>query len=96
MVVPRVHVADLFEMTETTAASLGVATHRVANLLRQRLAPAGLNVMQSNGRAAWQEVWHAHVHLVPRFEGDGLVPPWGGTQSTKEDLQETHRVLTDS
>jgi histidine triad (HIT) family protein len=96
LVVPRAHVVDVFEMSEATAASLGVATHRVANLLMRRLSPAGLNVVQSNGQAAWQEVWHAHVHLVPRYEGDGLVPPWKSSHPTQEHLRDTHDLLTNA
>lgn len=94
LLVPRVHVADIFEMEEETAAALARASHRVAALLKVRLAPAGLNLVQSNGRAAWQDVFHAHVHLVPRYEEDGLVPPWGASSPTEAELRETHRALT--
>lgn len=48
----------------------------VAHLLRERLRPDGLTLFQANERAGWQDVSHLHVHVVPRYGGDGLVRPW--------------------
>jgi histidine triad (HIT) family protein len=50
------------------------------------LAPAGLNVTQSNGEAAWQDVFHYHVHLVPRYDSDRLTPPWKPTRPSDAEL----------
>lgn len=49
----------------------------VADILKRQLNPQGLTLIQSNGEAAWQDVFHLHVHLIPRYHGDGLVRPWG-------------------
>lgn len=94
LVVPRAHVADALAMDEHTAAALAVAAHRVAHLLRDRLAPAGMTVLQSNGRAAGQDVLHAHLHVVPRHADDALVPPWAPAPAADADLRATHRLLT--
>jgi histidine triad (HIT) family protein len=76
LVIPRHHAADLWELSEDEAAAVMRGVHRVARLLRQRLpALRGLNVTQSNGAAAWQEVFHYHVHLIPRYGDDDLRPP---------------------
>jgi histidine triad (HIT) family protein len=52
------------------------ASVQVASMIRRALGPDGINLVHASGRAAWQTVFHFHLHLVPRYEGDGLVPPW--------------------
>lgn len=76
MVVPRKHVADIWELDEMTAERLARATVRLARAIREAVHPEGLNVIQSSGEAATQTVFHLHVHLVPRWDGDGMGPIW--------------------
>jgi histidine triad (HIT) family protein len=94
LVVPRKHTADIWSVTEDEASAVMRSVHRVAAQLRDTLQPLGLNVTQSNGVAAWQEVFHYHVHLVPRYGDDGLVPPWRPTKPSPEELGEVHRRAT--
>jgi len=94
LVVPRRHAADIWSLSEDEAAAVMRSVHRVAAQLRERLRPRGLNITQSNGAAAWQEVFHYHVHLVPRYGGDGLAPPWRPTRPTPEALAEVQRRIT--
>lgn len=77
LVVPRIHAATAFDMNEEQFSATMRGVWGVANLLRQRLNSEGLTLIQSNGAAAWQDVFHLHVHLIPRYEGDDLVRPWG-------------------
>jgi histidine triad (HIT) family protein len=91
LVVPRRHTADIWSVTEDEAAAVMRSVHRVALQLRDTLQPLGLNITQSNGTAAWQEVFHYHVHIVPRYGGDGLMPPWRSTKPSPEELAEIHR-----
>jgi histidine triad (HIT) family protein len=93
LVVPRRHAPDLWSLSEDEAAALMRTVHRVAGRLRDTLRPLGLNVLQSNGAAAWQEVDHVHVHLVPRYGDDDLVPPWRSTTSSAEDLAAVQRRI---
>jgi histidine triad (HIT) family protein len=53
-----------------------VMAKRIAHLLDQRLTPEGLNLTQSNRPAGWQHVFHFHLHVIPRWAGDGLTPAW--------------------
>lgn len=76
MVIPRKHVADIWSMDEETAGHLSRATVRLAGAIREAVHPEGLNVIQSNGEAATQTVFHLHVHLVPRWDGDAMGPIW--------------------
>ena len=76
MVVPREHVPDIWSLSEETAGHLASATVRLAGAIREAVHPEGLNVIQSNGEAATQTVFHLHVHLVPRWIGDAMGPIW--------------------
>jgi histidine triad (HIT) family protein len=89
LVVPRLHAADLWDVSVEDAAAVMVMAKRVALRLEQRLAPDGLNLVQSNRPAAWQDVFHFHLHVVPRWEGDRLVPPWRSTPTPDEQLAAT-------
>jgi histidine triad (HIT) family protein len=96
LVVLRRHAPDIWSLTEDEAADITRSVHRVAARLRDTLHPSGMNVTQSNGAAAWQDVFHYHVHLVPRYANDGLVPPWRPTWPSQEELAEVHRRLIQS
>ena len=81
LVIPRQHAETLYELDEDAVAHAMRVAHRVALALRDALAPAGLNLWQSNGEAGGQEVPHFHLHVDPRRVGDGLldVYPAGAT-----------------
>lgn len=72
LVVTREHFENLFEATPEALAGVTTASRRVAQAIRAELAPAGLGVYQLNGAAAGQTVFHYHMHLIPRGEGDSL------------------------
>ncbi|WP_431039187.1 HIT family protein [Streptomyces sp. P6-2-1] len=76
LVVPRAHVPDLWAMAPTEAEQLLATALRVGAVLRGHLTPEGMNVIHSAGSAASQTVFHAHVHLVPRWRGDAIGPLW--------------------
>ncbi len=72
LVIPRAHVAEIYDLDDATGAAVTRATVRVAQALRRTLNPPGLSVLQRNGRAAGQAVFHLHVHLIPRQPGDSV------------------------
>jgi len=72
LVIPKRHAESLFELDDETTARLFQSVARVARAVRASLQPSGLNLWQANGRAAGQSVFHVHVHILPRYEGDGL------------------------
>ncbi len=77
LIIPRAHVADLWSADPDTAAAVGRTCAVVARQIRQTLAPDGLTMRQNTGEASGQRVFHLHVHLVPRWHGDGSVGwPW--------------------
>ncbi len=76
LVVPRTHSADLFEISDEDLEQTMVAARRLARLMKAALRPDGFNVLNSCGAAAWQTVFHFHLHVVPRYEDDPLELPW--------------------
>ncbi len=93
LVVSRTHAPDIWSLSEDAAASVMRSVHRVATLLRATLQPVGMNVIQSSGSAAWQEVLHYHVHLVPRYGTDDLIRPWRSTATSPDELSDVHRRI---
>ena len=93
LVIPKRHADDLLVMDEDDAAAVMRATHRVAAMLDNALQPAGLNVLQANRAAAWQSVFHMHVHVIPRYEDDGLRHTWDAKPAAAEALTSLHEEL---
>jgi histidine triad (HIT) family protein len=76
LVIPREHYRDLHDVPPEEAAATVVAAQRLAGRVRDRLGADGLNLLNSCGSAAWQTVFHFHVHVIPRYEYDPLRLPW--------------------
>lgn len=76
LVVPRQHVAHLWESTSAVNAELMEAVEILGQAIRASLNPDGLNLITSAGTAAEQSVAHLHLHLVPRWTGDSFGPIW--------------------
>ncbi len=77
LVVPRKHCRNLFDFDDESAQALMHAARVVARALRVALNADGMNLFQSSERAGGQVVFHFHFHLVPRFQGDGLLSRQG-------------------
>ena len=76
LVVPRRHSRDVWEVAGEDAQRTFAASVEVARMIRRALAPEGINLVHASGAAAWETVFHFHMHVIPRYEGDSLVPPW--------------------
>ena len=76
LVVPRRHATDLLEIEPDELAAVVVAAQRLAARAVDRLGADGVNLINSCGSAAWQTVFHFHIHVIPRYEGDPLRLPW--------------------
>lgn len=73
LIVPRRHVRDIYELDAEDGAAVMRMAILVAKAVRAAFDPPGLNFWQSNGEVAGQEIWHFHLHVAPRREGDGLL-----------------------
>jgi histidine triad (HIT) family protein len=76
LVIPREHYRDLHEISHDDLCATMAAAQRLAARARDRLRADGVNLLNSCGRAAWQTVFHFHVHVIPRYDGDPLRLPW--------------------
>ena len=76
LVIPRNHAANVLEIEpEELAATIKAAQRRAARITG-RLGADGVNLLNSCGSAAWQTVFHFHIHVIPRYQGDPLRLPW--------------------
>jgi len=86
LIVPKKHFADYASTSEEALRDMAVAAKRMGNALMTALGAPGFNIAVNNGRAANQLVDHVHVHVIPRFEGDGL-EPWHGKPYEEGEMQ---------
>lgn len=98
LIVPRVHAAGLEDPDERTSAYVWRVGQRVGRALRRSgLRCEGVNVFLGDGEAAFQEVFHLHLHVFPRFRGDGfrIDADWGkrARQLLDEDAQHVRQGL---
>jgi histidine triad (HIT) family protein len=76
LVVPREHTEDLMTIGPEDLAACSAAAQRLARRAKDVLGADGINVLNCCGSAAWQTVWHFHLHVIPRYEDDPLKLPW--------------------
>jgi histidine triad (HIT) family protein len=76
LVVPRNHFANLLEIEHADLEATMVAAQRLARRVTERLGADGVNLLNGCGPAAWQTVFHFHVHVIPRYTDDPLTLPW--------------------
>ena len=88
LVAVKKHAENIFALDEAQAAAVFRAAANVARAIRGAFEPQGLSVYQANGAAAGQTVLHLHIHLVPRYEGDGMALTWPVKNPPREKLVE--------
>jgi histidine triad (HIT) family protein len=76
LVIPRTHAVDLLSVDGEDLAAVANAAARLAGRMKERLGADGVNLLNSCGAAAWQTVFHFHLHVIPRYDGDPLRLPW--------------------
>jgi histidine triad (HIT) family protein len=76
LVISKAEYPDLFTIPPETLTAVALTVQRVARAIRDALQPDGLNIIQNNGAAAGQVVFHYHVHVIPRWEGDHMMHLW--------------------
>jgi histidine triad (HIT) family protein len=88
LVAAKGHAENLYALDDVQAGAAFRAAARVARAIRDAFAPQGLSVYQANGKAAGQTVFHFHIHLVPRFDNDGMNLTWPVKNPPREKLEE--------
>ena len=94
LILPKKHAANLFELPDETAAKAIKVAKEVGRKLKDGLGADGLNVVQNNGEAAGQTVFHFHMHLIPRFKGDNAGVTWTPGTLTDEDKEKILAIFS--
>jgi histidine triad (HIT) family protein len=94
LVVPKNHAENIFEIAESDLATLIKAVKKCAGAAKDALRAEGLTILQLNGKASDQIVPHLHVHVIPRWENDGLsVSTWEMKPGDMEEIQDIARKI---
>jgi histidine triad (HIT) family protein len=76
LVIPRAHSRDLLSIEDEDLTAVMLAVQRLTKRVNERLGADGVNTLNSCGAAAWQTVFHFHIHVIPRYTSDPLQLPW--------------------
>ena len=88
LIIPKEHHENMFELPESLVLEMMRAVKVIAHGVKGGLSEPGMNIIMNNGVAAGQTVFHAHIHLIPRKEGDGYTM-WQGKQYSEGEAQKT-------
>ncbi|HEY1516325.1 MAG TPA: HIT family protein [Solirubrobacteraceae bacterium] len=93
LVIPREHSRDLTEIAPEDLAAAASMAQKLAVRALERLDADGVNLFNSCGAAAWQTVFHFHVHVIPRYDGDPLRLPWIPAPGDSAEIEATANTL---
>jgi histidine triad (HIT) family protein len=94
LVIPREHSTDLLEIEPEDLAAVASTAQVMARRAKERLSADGVNLINSCGSRAWQTVFHFHIHVIPRYDGDGLRLPWQPAPGDRDEIAAAARELT--
>jgi histidine triad (HIT) family protein len=93
LVVPREHSADLLEIGDQDLTATVLAAQRLSRRMKDVLAADGIDLINACGAAAWQTVFHFHIHVVPRYEDDPLKLPWVPAPGNSDEIAQIAQRL---
>lgn len=93
LIIPKEHFDNIYSMDAETAAKIFTIVTEVAKAQKAELNPDGLNILQNNGEAAGQTVFHFHMHLVPRYIKDNVTMTWIPGKADTEELSALSKAL---
>ena len=85
LILPKSHHANLLEMPPELTGKAFMLAQKMAARMKEKLGCDGLNLVQNNGEAAGQTVFHFHIHLIPRYKGEEMIVAWKPGTLTPED-----------
>jgi histidine triad (HIT) family protein len=95
LLIPKDHFDNIYELDDETAGHIFKVAKKVACALKASLDYDGLNVLQNNGEAAGQTVFHFHMHFIPRIKGDTIKVGWTPGQQP-EDIEDLKKIIADN
>lgn len=88
IIIPKNHAANIFELSEKDAKEIFVVAKKIAEAIKKAYQPDGINILQNNGEAAGQTVFHLHVHVIPRYKDDTIKIEW-----EPKEMEDSEKVL---
>jgi histidine triad (HIT) family protein len=95
LVIPKAHHVDIHSISADQYAALAKSAKQVADLLHSKLDSEGTTIMQMNREAGWQTVFHAHMHVIPRWPNDALHKPWDIAPANNAELEKIQNLLAE-
>jgi histidine triad (HIT) family protein len=95
LVIPRAHSKNLYEVDEADLHWTASGAARLARRMRGVLACDGVNLLNACEPAAWQTVFHFHLHVIPRYAADPLRLPWTPEPGDRDEIAAAAAALTD-
>ncbi len=86
LVISKDHYRNVYEIPEDLAGHVAKVAVRIARAVKVQFAAGGINLLQNNDPPAMQSVFHYHVHIIPRYQGDDLISLWKAPPSTPDEL----------
>ena len=96
LILPKYHFANIYDMPVENVAEAFSLAKRMAEEMTDRLGADGFNIVQNNNEVAGQTVFHFHIHLIPRYKGDGQTVGWKPGESTPEELSKIRELFQKS
>ena len=96
LVMPKEHIENIYDLDLEIAAQIFPLVARVAKVMKKVLNCQGMNILQNNGKIAGQTVFHFHIHLIPRYESDGVEIHWTPKEAEDEALASLAKTLLES
>ncbi|MCD8333039.1 MAG: HIT family protein [Clostridiales bacterium] len=95
LILPKYHAANIYDLPDEYASKVFVLAKKLATKMTDVLKCAGFNIVQNNGTVAGQTVFHFHMHLIPRYIGDGNEEKlgWNHADLSEEEIAEVCREL---
>lgn len=94
LIIPKEHYKNLFELDDTIASKALVLAKKVGAAMMNTLHCDGLNVLQNNGEAAGQTMFHFHIHLIPRYKEDDTKIIFAENSLTEDDAKKIIDLIT--
>ncbi|MAY74918.1 MAG: diadenosine tetraphosphate hydrolase [Phycisphaerae bacterium] len=93
LVIPKEPAETMADLSDPAAAALGRVLPRIARALKKATGAESYNILQNNGESAGQSVMHVHVHVIPRFDDEGLAMDWQAKNADSGELEELGRKI---
>ena len=87
LILPKSHAANIYELSDEMAAKAMILAKKMATAMTAALKCDGFNIVQNNGECAGQTVFHFHMHLIPRYDGEKTIIDWDHKEFSDDEMK---------